>query len=102
MKYKNGRNRAFEISIEGLPTARIDSETVVQVAGASNRLLAVRVRAEPDSGLAGSNRIDFVVKALDDESIVQRAKASFFLPDLFILMIATPNFTPACDEYAYQ
>ena len=76
--------RTFKLSIEGLPTAQIDSETQVQVAAASNRLVAVRVRAEPDSGKEGSNPIDFVVKALDDDSVVQRAKASFFLPDLFL------------------
>jgi len=76
--------RQFSLNIEGLPTARIDSETQVQVAAASNRSVAVRVRAEPDSGKAGSNPIDFVVKALDDDTVIQRAKASFFLPEPFL------------------
>ncbi|MFK7857594.1 MAG: cytochrome c oxidase accessory protein CcoG [Granulosicoccus sp.] len=77
------KERSFDISVEGLPTLRIDSETRMVVAPASNRLIAVRVRAEPHSGPAGSNRIEFLVTAEDDPTIVQRAKASFFLPNLF-------------------
>lgn len=75
--------RTFTLEVDGLPTVRIDSEGTVSVAAASNRLVAVRVRAEPDSGVAGSNRIEFVVTATDDPTVVQRAKTSFFLPDLF-------------------
>jgi len=75
--------RTFTLDVDGLPTVRIDSEDTVSVAAASNRLVAVRVRAEPDSGVAGSNRIEFVVTATDDPTVVQRAKTSFFLPDLF-------------------
>ena len=75
------QTRQFNLSVEGLSTVRIDSDQQVEVSAASNRLVAVRVRAEPDSGEAGSNRIDFVVRAADDDTVVQRAKASFFLPD---------------------
>ena len=77
------KERTFSLDIEGLPTARIDGLDTVVLAPASNRLLAVRVRAEPDSGEVGSNRIEFVVTAKDDERVQQRAKTSFFLPDLF-------------------
>ncbi|MFT6307917.1 MAG: hypothetical protein ACJA0Z_003087 [Halioglobus sp.] len=47
---------------------------------AGNLLLAVRVIAAPNSGDAGSNRIDFVVTATDDASVTQREKSSFFFP----------------------
>ncbi|MFK8084002.1 MAG: cytochrome c oxidase accessory protein CcoG [Granulosicoccus sp.] len=77
------KERTFTIVVEGMPTLRIDSEAQVAVAPASNRMIAVRVRAEPDAGKAGSNRIEFLVTAEDDPTVVQRAKASFFLPDLF-------------------
>lgn len=77
------KERTFTISVEGLPTVRIDSDTSVTLAPAANRMVAVRVQAEPDSGEAGSNRIEFVVTAEDDPSVVQRARTSFFLPEPF-------------------
>lgn len=80
-------DRHFTLSVEGLPTARIDSDNKVAVTAASTRMVPVRVRAEPDSGSAGSNRIVFVVTADDDSSVSQRARSSFFLPDMFPGMI---------------
>ncbi len=75
--------RTFTLSVGGLPTVRIDSESTVVIAAASNRQVAVRVRAEPDAGDAGSNPIEIVVTATDDQSVQERARTSFFLPDLF-------------------
>jgi hypothetical protein len=46
-------------------------------------MVAVRVRAEPDAGNAGSNPIELVVQAADDPSVFARTRTSFFLPDLF-------------------
>ena len=72
--------RSFEVSVGGLPGAFIDSEHTVDIEGASHRLLAVRVRAEPDSGDPGGNRMEFVVRATDDPAVVSHEKAPFFLP----------------------
>jgi len=77
------KERTFSLEVDGLPSVRIDGQDTVALAPASNRLIAVRVRAEPDSGESGSNRIEFIVTATDDETVVQRAKTSFFLPDPF-------------------
>lgn len=77
------QQRSFTLSVEGLPTLHIDSETTVTLAPASTRMVPVRVRAEPESGAAGSNRIEFVITADDDINVATRAKASFFLPDSF-------------------
>lgn len=77
------QERTVTLMVEGLPTVQIDSETTVTLAPASNRMVPVRVRAEPDSGDSGSNPINFVVTAVDDASVVQRAKTSFFLPEPF-------------------
>lgn len=77
------QERTFSLNVEGLPTVHIDGTDTIAIAPASNRLVAVRVRAEPDSGDTGSNRIEFVVTATDDKSVSQRAKTSFFLPELF-------------------
>jgi hypothetical protein len=76
-------DRTFKVSVEGLPGIHIDSGPTVAVASASNRLVALRVRAEPDSGNAGSNPIDIVVEAVDDPTVTMRARTSFFLPDMF-------------------
>ncbi|NND90236.1 MAG: cytochrome c oxidase accessory protein CcoG [Granulosicoccus sp.] len=73
--------RSFDLSVQGLPGMRIDSERRVTVPGASNRVVAVRVRSEPDSGETGSNPVQFVVRAADDPTVVQTAKTSFFLPE---------------------
>jgi cytochrome c oxidase accessory protein FixG len=77
------RDRVFLLSVEGMPTLHLDSDNTIGVAAASTRMVAARVRAEPDSGDAGSNRIEFVVTANDDVSVTKRAKTSFFLPDLY-------------------
>jgi len=72
--------RTFVIEVDGLPGAEIDSEHEVKVDGGTHRLVAVRVRAEPDTGEAGSNTIQFVLHTLHDPAVVRREKASFFMP----------------------
>lgn len=77
------KDRIYVIDVQGLPTLHIDSDTRIKIASASNKLVPVRVRANPDVGNAGSNRIEFVVQAEDDPSVTASAKTSFFLPDMF-------------------
>lgn len=74
--------RTFILSVTGLPSIQIDSENSVAVAAASNRVVALRIRAEPDSGNPGSNRILLTVEAADDSAVAESAKTSFFLPTL--------------------
>ncbi len=76
-------DRTFKLSVTGMPTLHIDTDETVEVAAASNRTVALRVRAEPDAGNAGSNRIEIQVEAVDDSSVVTSSKTSFFLPDMF-------------------
>ena len=76
-------DRTFRLSVTGMPTLHVDTEETVEVAAASNRTVALRVRAEPDAGNAGSNRIEIQVEAVDDSSVVTSSKTSFFLPDVF-------------------
>ena len=76
-------DRTFKLSVTGMPTLHIDTDETVEVAGAANRTVALRVRAEPDAGNAGSNRIEIQVEAVDDSSVVTSSKTSFFLPDVF-------------------
>lgn len=72
--------RQYSLSLEGLSDAIIDTDKIIEVEAAGNRLFAVRVQAAPNSGDAGSNQIHFVVTATDDESVTQSEKASFFFP----------------------
>ncbi|HMN82728.1 MAG TPA: FixG Ig-like domain-containing protein, partial [Burkholderiaceae bacterium] len=72
--------RVFRIGVTGLPSAAIASEPQVSVDPAGNRLVSVRVRAEPGSGHPGSNRIDFQVEAADDSRVVVQEKSVFYLP----------------------
>ncbi len=76
-------DRTFKVSVTGMPTLHIDTADTIAVASASNRTVALRVRAEPDAGNAGSNPIVIVIEAVDDSSVIQTSKASFFLPDMF-------------------
>ncbi len=76
-------DRTFRLSVTGMPTLHVDTDETVEVAAASNRTVALRVRAEPDAGNAGSNRIEIQVEAVDDSSVVTSSKTSFFLPDVF-------------------
>ena len=73
--------RTFRVSVSGLPTLSIDTEDTIDLGPATNRTVALRVRAEPDAGEAGSNRIEVKVEAMDDPSIHESAKTSFFLPE---------------------
>mgnify|MGYP000633513714 CR=1 FL=1 len=47
------RERGFTMEVSGLPGIRIDSEREVRAEPSANRLVAVRVRADPDGAAAG-------------------------------------------------
>ncbi len=75
------RERTFRLSVSGLPTLAIDTDETIEMAAASTRTIALRVRAEPDAGDSGSNPITVTVEAVDDSSIHESARTSFFLPE---------------------
>jgi cytochrome c oxidase accessory protein FixG len=58
----------------------------LQIGPSSSRVVPVRVRAEPEHGHAGLQRIDFIIEASDDEEHLLpeifsiREKSSFFVP----------------------
>lgn len=72
--------RQYSLSVEGLTDATIDTDKIIEVDAAGNRLFAVRVQSAPNSGDAGSNQIQFVVTATDDASVTKSENASFFFP----------------------
>jgi polyferredoxin len=76
--------REFTIAVSGLKEMKLVSETQpIQLAGASNRMVPVRVRVEREYAAKGSNRIEFTIEAREAskaglaEPLVIREKASF-------------------------
>lgn len=74
--------RSFKLSVDGLKGVYIDSADTIVVDAASHKLTAVRVRAQPDTGLSGSNKIQFIVETTDDANVKQVEKTIFYLPHI--------------------
>ena len=70
----------YAIRVSGMEGIDIASERIVEVPAAGARIVAVPVRAPPESGRKGSNRIYFDVKTIGDEKIAVHEKASFLMP----------------------
>jgi cytochrome c oxidase accessory protein FixG len=70
----------YRLSVEGLKGAYVVENSVIDVAGATTRAVAVRVRAPADAGKHGSNKIAFALAALDDKSLHVTEKAVFIVP----------------------
>ncbi len=72
--------RRFALSVTGLKGVQIDTDPIVEIPAAATQAVSVRVRAEPDAGKRGSNRIHFEIRALNHDESFVREKASFLLP----------------------
>jgi len=70
----------FQVSVRGLPDVRLVSETpVVTVAGASSVVVPVSVQVDPAAVAPGSHRIDFEVRAVDNERLSASSNSSFYV-----------------------
>ena len=71
----------FSIAADGVPGIRVVGlEQPVAVAGASARLVPVRLQAPAEAGKPGANRIEFVVEAVGDPKLARREKSTFLFP----------------------
>jgi hypothetical protein len=70
----------YRIEVDGVKSAGIADEDVIELEGASARAVPVRVRTAPGEGRPGSNKIAFTVTALDDPSLKVREQAVFIIP----------------------
>jgi cytochrome c oxidase accessory protein FixG len=70
----------YRIEVEGIKSAGIADEEVIELEGASARAVPVRVRVAPGEGRPGSNKIVFTLSALDDPSLTVREQAVFIVP----------------------
>jgi polyferredoxin len=70
----------FELSVRGLPGARLVSETpAVNISGASSIVVPVSVQVDPAALSPGSHRIEFEVRAVGDDRLTASATSSFYL-----------------------
>jgi cytochrome c oxidase accessory protein FixG len=74
------REHLYRIEVDGIPSAAIADEDVVELDGASTRAVPVRVRIAPGKAAGGSQPIRFTVSALDDPSLRVSEKAVFIVP----------------------
>jgi cytochrome c oxidase accessory protein FixG len=73
--------RRFTIAAEGIPGLAIAGiEQPVAIAGASTRLVPVRLQAPAESGKPGANRIEFVVAAEGEPKLARREASTFHFP----------------------
>jgi cytochrome c oxidase accessory protein FixG len=70
----------YKLEVEGLKGARVVENDVIEVAGATTRAVAVRVRVPSGVGKRGSNKIEFELTALDEPSMHVEEKAVFIVP----------------------
>ena len=72
-------SRRYRITVEGIPGAVIASDPVIEVGATATRLVPVRVRVNADAATSGSQRISFVVSAIDEPGVMVREKSSFYI-----------------------
>ncbi len=74
------RSHRFVISVGGIDSIDIASSREVELSGATMRAVPVRVQLDPGKGRAGPNKIEFLVRALDEPYIQVREQAVFIVP----------------------
>jgi cytochrome c oxidase accessory protein FixG len=73
------RERRFLIHVDGLPNAQVVGDQQVDMAGASTRMVAVKVRVPPSDLHAGTHKFRFIVEAEDDPHVVVNEKSVFIV-----------------------
>jgi polyferredoxin len=74
------RAHLYRIEVDGIASAGIADEDVVELDGASTRAVPVRVRIQPGVARGGSHPIRFTIGALDDPSLRVTEQAVFIVP----------------------
>jgi polyferredoxin len=72
--------RKYKLSVSGIESARIASESEVEVPRAEARLLPVRVRITGGTAKPGTSKVVFQIEAVDDPAVAVREKSTFFVP----------------------
>jgi polyferredoxin len=70
----------YRISVSGLPSLEVVTDSEVALAGTETRAVPVRLRAAHGDGAKGSNRIAVELTALDDPALRVKENAVFIVP----------------------
>ncbi len=70
----------YRITVSGIDTIRISSESEVDVERAGTRMVPVRVRVDAGKGNPGTNRIEFRIQAAEDRRVSVREASTFYVP----------------------
>jgi cytochrome c oxidase accessory protein FixG len=71
--------RRFELRASGLPTLAVAGETVIEMPGATTRMVPVKLRLRPGQAAPGTHKIDFEVRALDAEGVSAHERSVFII-----------------------
>jgi cytochrome c oxidase accessory protein FixG len=69
----------FIFRASGVPTLQVAGDEVVEIPGASMRTVPVRLRVETGRLPAGSHKIEFEVRAVDNAAMVARERSIFLV-----------------------
>jgi len=72
--------KRYRVTVSGIDTIRISSESEVSVEGAGTRMVPVRVRVDAGKGTPGTNRIEFAIEAVDDKRVSVHEASTFYIP----------------------
>ncbi len=72
-------SQRFEVQVRGIDGIEIVANKPFLVKGASNRVVPIRVRAEPGAGVPGSNKISFTINTQNNPAITVSESAAFFI-----------------------
>lgn len=75
----DGEGHRFRVSVSGLPSARVVSGEMLDVAAGSTANLPVTVRAEAGDGRPGANPVQFTIHAEDGAETLQVRENSVFM-----------------------
>ena len=71
--------RDYEIAVSGLPALQLASAPRVRIGATDSVMVPVRLRADPGQVPKGSHRIEFSIRALDDERVAVQEKSVFIV-----------------------
>jgi cytochrome c oxidase accessory protein FixG len=74
------RAHRYLLAVSGMDSLRLMSDTRIDVEGVTSRVVPVRVRAAPGTGVQGANPIRFALVAQDDDTLRVAEKSVFYVP----------------------
>jgi cytochrome c oxidase accessory protein FixG len=71
--------RRLELGVSGLPTLAVAGEKVIEMPGATTRMVPVRLRLQSGQAAPGTHKIEFQVRALDAQGISAHERSVFIV-----------------------